>query len=361
MPAGRAQPAVSLVIVNWNGERYLPLLMQAIRATGYPFHEIIVADDASLDASLLLLRHRHPEVRVLPSPVNAGPGAARNRGLRAATGEFVLFVDNDGLPFPDAIEPLVSALASNPAAAAAMPRIILKGPPEVIHCDGARTHYTGQMWLLNSHRPLDGPLDDATGITSLMATAILVRRQAALAIGGFAEEYFIYYEDHEFGTALFLQQGDLVSVKESRFHHLEGTKDLSFRTGREYPGRRAYLTARNRILFGLVALEGRTILLLSPVLAVHEIAQAAYSLSRGWLEHAWCGWMWNLGRLGRTLRRRDAFQSRRRRPDREMLAGGPMPIHPGLMAKGGAARWILRPLERVLDTLYRTLSPWLSG
>jgi GT2 family glycosyltransferase len=215
------------------------------------------------------------------------------------------------------------------------------------------------MWLRNSHVRREDALKNAGPITSLMGTGMLVRREAALKVQGFGEEYFIYFEDHEFGTALFLQAGDLVSVPESEILHLEGTQDLSFRTGRRYPSRRAYLTAKNRVLFTLIAFEGRTLLALLPVLLLHELSQAVFSLAKGWIENYSAGLFWNVTHLGRTLRRREAFQCRRRRPDVQMMISGPLPVHPGLMNRSGILGAFLRGLEASLGALYRVGRPFL--
>jgi GT2 family glycosyltransferase len=361
MPNDRQSPSVSVVIVNYNGEHYLPGMMAALKATGYPFLEILVADDASTDRSLLYLRHHHPEVVILASDVNAGPAVARNRGLSAARGEWILYLDNDGHPEPTAVHQLVSALAAHPEAVAAMPRIILAGPPRLVHCDGAATHFTGQMWLRNSHVEPQVATNQSGPISSLMGTGMLVRRDAARAIHGFAEEYFIYYEDHEFGTALFLAGGDLICVPEAVILHLDGTQNLSFRIGRDYPSRRAYLTAKNRIRFTLVALEGRTLAVLLPLLLLHEFAQASFSIAKGWAETYTAGLFWNISHLGRSLRAREAFQTRRQRPDTEMLVDGPMPIHPGLLKGRGALTRAVQGLERVLLGLYRLSRPFLNS
>ena len=352
---------VSVVVVNFNGDHYLPMMMEALEATGYPFLEIIVSDDCSKDGSLLYLRHEHPTVRVVSRQENGGPGAARNSGLHAAKGDLVLFLDNDGHPMPDAIQPMVDALAQHPEASAVMPRIILKGPPRLVHCDGGGTHISGQMWLLNSHVPEEDAVTPTTPITSLMATGMMVRRRHAQAIDGFCEDYFIYYEDHEFGTVLFLNQGPILNVPESQILHLEGTKDLSFRTGSAYTPRRAAYTARNRILFGLKVLQGRTLLALFPMYLLHELAQGTFSLLKGWGEHYFQGWAYNLRNLGRTLRDRERIQKHRRVSDRELLVPGPLPLHPGLMKSSGPLAFVRRSLEATMNLLFRLGAGFLKS
>lgn len=89
-------PRVSVIIPNFNratlvGETIANQLAQAL-----PPAEVIVVDDGSTDGSQTVIREFGGRVRLIEQP-NAGPGAARNTGLRAASGEFVQFMDSDDL------------------------------------------------------------------------------------------------------------------------------------------------------------------------------------------------------------------------------------------------------------------------
>ncbi len=352
--------SLSVVVTNFDGEQYLLGMMNALRATGYPFHEIIVSDDASRDGSRLLMRHNYPEVNLVASDVNRGPSPTRNAGIRTATGDLVLLLDNDGQPFPDAIEPMVEMLEADAGLVGVMPRVILRGEPPLVHCDGARTHFTGQMWLLNGHVPVDTAPRDPEPIQSLMGTAMMFRREVALSIAGFEEDYFFYYEDHDFGTRMRILGGPLSSVPAARIDHLGGTENLSFRRGHRYPERRAYLTSKNRHLFGLRNIQGRTMLVLAPIWILHEVAQLTFVLAKGWAEPYFQGLRWNLTHLARTLRKREEIQSRRVVNDAEIMQGGALPLHPGVMAATGSVAAMRRLLERVLNGLYRALRPLLK-
>lgn len=96
-------PAISVIIALYNKEPYLracldSVLAQTLRADEY---EVIVVDDGSTDAGPAVLAEYvdRGRVRSITQP-NAGPSAARNTGLAAATGEFVVFVDADDTVSP---------------------------------------------------------------------------------------------------------------------------------------------------------------------------------------------------------------------------------------------------------------------
>ncbi|MSR74090.1 MAG: glycosyltransferase family 2 protein [Planctomycetes bacterium] len=351
-------PRVSVVVTNFDGEQYLPRMRDALRALEFPFHEILVSDDASRDGSRLFVRHHWPEARLLCGNKNGGPTVARNRGLRAASGEFVLLLDNDGLPQRGCMEPMLAAFAEDTSVVGVMPRIVLDSEPALVHCDGAFTHFSGQMALVTGHVPLAAAPVQAQAISSLMGTAMLLRREAALRIGGFEPAYFFYYEDHDFGTRLRLVCGTLRSAPQAHIRHLGGTRNLSFRSGAAYPARRAFLTARNRQLFTLRTLSGRSLALLSPLLVLHELAQAAYSCSalRFSLYAEAC--IANARRTGGILRERAHIQEQRTVGDTAILGDGPLPLHPGTV-ENPTARVMLDALSRWLSRLYQIARPHL--
>ena len=89
----------SVVIPSYNRSAWLVAALESVFAqTVQPF-EIIVADDGSTDDTLDVLRKYEGRVKVLTQR-NAGPAAARNLGIAAATGDYIAFLDSDDLWFP---------------------------------------------------------------------------------------------------------------------------------------------------------------------------------------------------------------------------------------------------------------------
>lgn len=109
----RGTPPVSVVIPCFNQGPWLLECIQSLHAQTYPNIEIIVVDDASTDPDTLSaverLEHSGEPV-VLRQERNMGPSAARNHGIRASTGRYVLLVDSDNLLLPAAVATLVAQL-----------------------------------------------------------------------------------------------------------------------------------------------------------------------------------------------------------------------------------------------------------
>ena len=108
----RHEPAISVIVPVFNGERYLAEALESIVGQTRPPEEIIVVDDGSTDRTAEVAR-RFP-VRLLRQ-ANAGAAAARNAGAEAANADLLAFLDHDDLWVADKLERQMAALAADPA------------------------------------------------------------------------------------------------------------------------------------------------------------------------------------------------------------------------------------------------------
>jgi glycosyltransferase involved in cell wall biosynthesis len=104
---------VSVIVPVFNGERYLEEALRSAVDQSLPPFEVIVVDDGSTDASLEIAERIGDPVRCITQE-NAGVAVARNRGLSAATGQFIAFLDHDDLWPREKLELQVAALEANP-------------------------------------------------------------------------------------------------------------------------------------------------------------------------------------------------------------------------------------------------------
>ena len=108
-------PLLSVVIPVYNVERYLNACLESICSQQYKNLEIIIVDDGSTDKSLLIAEtylQRDQRIRIIRQS-NAGLGAARNTGIRAARGEFITFADSDDLVPEKAYEIMIESLRAS--------------------------------------------------------------------------------------------------------------------------------------------------------------------------------------------------------------------------------------------------------
>jgi glycosyltransferase involved in cell wall biosynthesis len=106
-------PLVSVVVPAYNCAGLIPETLASLLAQDYPSIEIVVVNDGSTDGTLALLRTYGERIRVIDQP-NAGAPGARNRGIMAASGDFVCFCDSDDIWASTKISDQVTYLNDHP-------------------------------------------------------------------------------------------------------------------------------------------------------------------------------------------------------------------------------------------------------
>lgn len=105
---------ISLIVPLYQGQRFISDALESVRAQDQPADEIIVVDDGSTDAGPQIVE-TFAGVQLIRQ-ANAGPGAARNRGIAVASHEVIALLDQDDLLRPHALRRHREALESNPNA-----------------------------------------------------------------------------------------------------------------------------------------------------------------------------------------------------------------------------------------------------
>jgi GT2 family glycosyltransferase len=189
------KPLVSVIIPNWNGARFLPDCLNALRRQTYGHIETIVVDNGSRDESLPLLQRDFPEVRALPLDENRGFAGGVNAGIRAAQGQVIALLNNDTEADPHWVAELVRALAEHPEAGAAASKMLLFDRRDTIHsaADAFRTDglpANRGVWQKDT-----GQYDRPEYVFGGCGGAVAYRRELFAAIGLFEETFFLSCED----------------------------------------------------------------------------------------------------------------------------------------------------------------------
>src|SRR5579871_3702368 len=113
-------PTLSVVMINYNHGRYLPVSLGAILQQSLPATEIVFVDDCSTDNSMEVIEdfaRRHPTIRVHRNEKNLGVVGACNRGLSLARGQYIYFAAADDEVLPGLFEKSLNLVAKHPEAA----------------------------------------------------------------------------------------------------------------------------------------------------------------------------------------------------------------------------------------------------
>ena len=198
-----ALPKVSVVAVNFRQPDVTADCLDALRACTYPELEVVLVDNGSLSDESARFAYHYPGVVNVRSEENLGFAGGTNLGIRHATGELILMLNNDTLVAPDFLQPLVEVLSRKPEVGMVSPKIVFHDPAGVIQYAGS---FIGQPVLGRGtqigHMEVDRGQYDDTRYTDLPHGAcMLVRREVFERVGLLPEFYFMYFEELDFAVA----------------------------------------------------------------------------------------------------------------------------------------------------------------
>lgn len=217
-------PTVSLVVLNFNGRNLLGPCLESLDRLVYPPGrlELVLCDNGSSDGSAEEVRRTHPAVKVIPLDRNYGFAEGNNRAARAATGEWVGFLNNDMRVEPDWLERMVTALDAHPGAACVSSKI-LTWDGKALDFVGAGINFQGFGFQFDTGAS-ESAYDQERRIMCPCGGAMLIRRELFLEVGGFDPEYFAFYEDTDLGWRLNVLGHDVWYVPDAVvYHHHHGT------------------------------------------------------------------------------------------------------------------------------------------
>src|SRR5512138_986543 len=121
-------PEVSIIIVNWNGRRFLDACLDAVAAQEGVNAETILVDNGSSDGSAAYVRERFPWVRLLALDENRGFAGGNNAGVREARGRFIALLNNDTVAEPGWLKALLNAVGADDSVLASSKVVYLHDP-----------------------------------------------------------------------------------------------------------------------------------------------------------------------------------------------------------------------------------------
>jgi GT2 family glycosyltransferase len=241
-----ADRSIGVVIVNYNGHRFMNDCLRALLGGTYRALRVVVVDNASRDDSIAALRAEFPSVTVLPQDANLGVAAGNNIGARYCLergDEFVLFLNYDTVPDPEMVAELVRAAA---------PDAVVSGNT-FFWDDGSRSnsHAGGFNWALGrlSEHYLGRSAEEigpAVREVDIADTCCLLVPRAAFQTAGFVNEaYFMYYDDTDFVVRLRAAGFRCLFAPRARLRHFERGASGPV----EHSPISAYFSTRNRVYF----------------------------------------------------------------------------------------------------------------
>lgn len=293
-PSAASGPSLAVVIVSYNSAEALAVTLPALKSEMGEGDEVLVVDNSSQDESVLLTGELMPAARVVASGGNLGFAAGCNLGAAEATAGLVCFLNPDAVPQPGWREAIVApALRPEGERPDAWQALVTSDGGKTINSAGGVLHYTGIAWAGT------GPVEQ---LGFLSGACLVMDRERFLAIGGFAEDYFLYHEDVDLSMRILLEGGRIEVAGDAVVDH-----DYDFDKGQ---AKWRYLE-RNRWATIVRTYPGLLILLVSPVLLVAELAIWLAAIRGGWAKQKLLASLDFWRRLPRWLRQRRVIAGRR--------------------------------------------------
>ena len=166
--------SVSVIIPSYNRAHLLSRCLDSVIAQDYSPSEIIVVDDGSTDSTRSLLRDSYPGIKVI-TQANKGVSSARNAGIRAASGDWLAFLDSDDTWFPGKLERQVQAIEAAP---------------------GSNIAHTDEIWIRNGirvnprrkHKKYGGPIFKyCLPLCAISPSSVMIHRRVFDRVGLFDE------------------------------------------------------------------------------------------------------------------------------------------------------------------------------
>jgi GT2 family glycosyltransferase len=186
-------PAISVIIVNYNGARWLDACLTALLGSAPPDTEVIGVDNNSTDESRAILQ-KFERVRVLALDQNHGFAGGNNAGARIARGDLLAFLNNDTRARAGWLEALRAPLERDAAIGFTTARLVYMDDPAIIDSAGDGWTRWGGAFKRGHGRAADA-YSSPGDVFGACGAAFMMRRPLFEELGGFDEDFFLAFED----------------------------------------------------------------------------------------------------------------------------------------------------------------------
>jgi GT2 family glycosyltransferase len=219
----------AVVILNWNGRKYLeqflPLLIQYSSGEA----EIIVADNASNDDSISFLETNFPSIRIIRNASNEGFARGYNLALKQVEADYYILLNSDIEVTPDWIHPVIDMMEKDPFIAACQPKIrsyIDRSKFEYAGAAGGFIDKYGYPFcrgrMFQSLEEDLGQYDDAIEIFWATGACMFVRADLFHQAGGLDEDFFAHMEEIDLCWRLKNSGYKIMYCPQSVVYHIGG-------------------------------------------------------------------------------------------------------------------------------------------
>ncbi|MGC4034713.1 MAG: glycosyltransferase family 2 protein [Chitinophagaceae bacterium] len=224
-----ATSKVAIVILNWNGQRFLQQFLPSVLASTYTNLNIIVADNGSTDNSIEFLKTNFPSVRIIVLSRNFGYAQGYNEALKQVNADYFVLLNSDVEVQPSWIEPMVELLEEDKKIAACQPKLLAYNNRHLFEYAGAAGGWLDKYgYPFAKGRIFDvceedkGQYDQQEPICWASGAAMFVRASAFQECNGFDNYFFAHQEEIDLCWRMQLAGYKIFSCPSSVVYHVGG-------------------------------------------------------------------------------------------------------------------------------------------
>jgi GT2 family glycosyltransferase len=222
-------PKVAVVILNWNGVKYLEQFLPSVMSSAWPGLDVVVGDNASTDGSVAFLEKNYPSIKIIQNDKNYGFTGGYNKVLEQVTADYFVLLNSDVEVSTDWIAPVIGLMESDPNIAAAAPKIRAFAQKDHFEHAGAAggfiDHYGYpfcQGRIFYEIEEDKGQYQQSKEVFWATGAALFVKSRYWVEAGGFDDRFFAHMEEIDLCWRLKNMGYKVMYCAESEVFHVGG-------------------------------------------------------------------------------------------------------------------------------------------
>ena len=190
---------VSIIIVNYNGKKWLERLLPTLNKQKYTSYEIIIVDNGSVDESIEYVEKNFKKIKLIKLKTNLGFSDGNNIGFKYSLGDKIILLNNDTEVDTDYISSFVRVFDEIPQCSIAQSKIVyLSNPEKIDSCGSYMTSTSFQYYIGNNKDSQLKIYNIPFKVFSTKGASMIIKRNVIEKIGLFDKNYWSYYEETDF-------------------------------------------------------------------------------------------------------------------------------------------------------------------
>ena len=220
---------VAIVILNWNGQKMLEQYLPSVIQNSKDEATVYVADNASTDQSMAMLRAQFPEVKLIQLEKNWGFAEGYNKALKQIEAEYYLLLNSDIEVTSHWLTPMIAYMDGHADVAACQPKLLSIFERQRYEYAGACGGYLDKYGypfcrgrIFETVEADGGQYDTVADILWATGAALMIRAKDYWTVNGLDARFFAHNEEIDLCWRLRIRGRRIVCIPESKVYHVGG-------------------------------------------------------------------------------------------------------------------------------------------